>query len=112
MQGYKAADLIAPTLHAHFARHLEDAKRRGQSSLASLPPIEDIARLVDAAFWASLRHEEGYLPKISLAFLDPGQTAQPMLFERPIPLDPAALAKVAPAVERVGIHLGVSPGED
>src|SRR5690242_14557509 len=27
---------------------------------------------------------------------------------RPLPLEPAALAKVAPAVERPGIHLGVS----
>jgi len=36
-----------------------------------------------------------------------------LLFERPLPLDPGLLTKVAPAVERPGIHLGVSrgPGE-
>jgi hypothetical protein len=32
-----------------------------------------------------------------------------MIFGRSIPLEPAALAKVAPAVERAGIHLGVWP---
>ena len=32
-----------------------------------------------------------------------------MLFARRLPLSPATLAKVAPAVERPGIHLGVSP---
>jgi hypothetical protein len=30
-----------------------------------------------------------------------------MLFERPLALEPGALARVAPAVERAGIHLGV-----
>jgi hypothetical protein len=31
----------------------------------------------------------------------------PLLLERPLPLTPAALTRVAPAVERPGIHLGV-----
>ncbi len=69
----------------------------------------EIAELIDAAFWASLRHEEGYVSKVSLAFLEPRQAGEPMIFERSIPLEPAALAKVAPAVERAGIHLGVWP---
>jgi hypothetical protein len=30
-----------------------------------------------------------------------------LVFERPLPLSPAALARLAPAVERPGIHLGV-----
>ena len=63
--------------------------------------------MIDAAFWASLRREEGYMPRISLAFLSPEQAVQPLLFERPLPLDPAALTRVAPAVERPGVHLGV-----
>src|SRR6185369_9397002 len=43
----------------------------------------------------------------SLAYVPPEQAARPLLLERPIPLDPALLAKIAPAVERAGIHLGV-----
>jgi hypothetical protein len=62
---------------------------------------------VDAAFWASLRREEGYRPKISLAFLSPEQAASALTFERPLSLDPVALSRLAPAVERPGIHLGV-----
>jgi hypothetical protein len=65
--------------------------------------------MVDAVFWASLRREEGYVPRISLAFLSPEHTAQPYIFDRPLPLEPVALARVAPAVERPGIHLGVWP---
>ncbi len=108
-QAYPAADLIAPKVHEHFERHLEDARVRGDYPLASLPSRDEIAVLVDAGFWASLRHEEGYVSKISLAYLSPDEAEQPMLFEYTLPLDPAALAKVAPAVERAGIHLGVWP---
>jgi len=63
--------------------------------------------MINATFWASLRREEGYVPKISLAFLRPEQTVSSLVFERPLPLSPAALARLAPAVERPGIHLGV-----
>jgi hypothetical protein len=36
----------------------------------------------------------------------------PLIFERPLPLAAGALTKVAPAVERAGIHLGVSRDGD
>jgi hypothetical protein len=62
---------------------------------------------VNAAFWASLRREEGYVSKISLAFLSPDQSTHPLLLERPLALDARSLSKVAPVVERAGIHLGV-----
>ena len=71
------------------------------------PPTLAIAAIIDAAFWASLRREEGNSPKISLAFLPPDQARHTLTFAHRLPLSPAALAKVAPAVERPGIHLGV-----
>jgi hypothetical protein len=111
-QAYPVARAVAPVLHAHFMRHGEDARRRGLHSLAALPDPDAIAMLIDAAFWASLRHEEGYVSKISLAFLAPQEAVQPLIFERALSLDPAGLAKVAPAVERAGIHLGVWPDRD
>ena len=63
--------------------------------------------MINATFWASLRREEGYVPKISMAFLPPEHNEHPMLFERPVPLTPAALTKIAAIVEHAGIHLGV-----
>ena len=91
----------------HFARHVAEAGTLGEAHLASVPDAGTIETLIDAAFWASLRREENYIPRISLAFLAPDQSAHPMLFEKGLPLDPGRLAKVAPAVERAGIHLGV-----
>jgi hypothetical protein len=105
---YPAARIVAPKVQAHFALHEAEARRRGRTIVAAAPDAETIEALIDAAFWASLRREETYVPKISLAFLEPEAAVHPMKFARPLPLLPSALVKVAPAVERPGIHLGVS----
>src|SRR4051812_5371526 len=103
---YGGATAAASRVASHFARQIEAAQRGGQVA-APAPGVRAIEAIIDAAFWASLRREEGYTPKISLAYLPPERVERPLLFERPIPLAPALLAKVAPAVERSGIHLGV-----
>ncbi len=104
-EAYPAARTVAPKVHAYFARRR--AETHGRENLASLPEAETIEAVIDAAFWASLRREENYTPRISLAFLSPQQAAHPLTFERMLPLTPAALTRVAPAVERPGVHLGV-----
>jgi len=104
---YLAARTVAPRVADHFARHLDAARQRGQEPVASLPDALAIEAIIDAAFWASLRREESYVPKISLALIAPSQTTHPLIFEQPLPLAAGALARVAPAVERAGIHLGV-----
>jgi hypothetical protein len=109
---YAAARASAPSIHAHLALHRRQAELRGETRLAALPSDVSIARLIDAAFWASLRREEGVGPKISFAFLTPEETVHPLLLDRPIPLDPAALTRVGPAVERPGIHLGVAETDE
>ena len=109
---YPAARTAAPRIQALFTAHAETARRRGQDPVATIPDAEAIEAIIGAAFWASLRREEGYAPKISLAFLSPSEAVHPMLFERPLPLEAAPLTRVAPAVERAGIHLGVWPEGD
>jgi hypothetical protein len=104
---YPAARAVAATVQAYFAQHLSAAREKGRQELAPLPDARAIESIIDAAFWASLRREEGYTPKISLAFLPPEQVAQAVRFERLLPLSPYALSRLAPAVERPGIHLGV-----
>jgi hypothetical protein len=104
---YPAARNISVTTHEHFARRVAVAREKGKDGLAYVPDASVIEAIVDAAFWASLRREEGYTPKISLAFLQPEQADGPLRFEQRLPLDPVALSRLAPAVERPGIHLGV-----
>ncbi|MBD0370218.1 MAG: hypothetical protein ICV60_05235 [Pyrinomonadaceae bacterium] len=105
---YPAARIVAPTVHAHFERYLQAAREQGKhESDTPQPGLQAIEAIIDAAFWASLRREEGYSPKISLSFLPPEQAGEAMRFERVLPLTPSALTRLAPAVERPGIHLGV-----
>jgi hypothetical protein len=104
---YQAARLIAPDLEAIFARHLANAQENGEEDLAPLPSAAIIEAIIDATFWASIRKEEGHSPKISLAFLPPEQAGNPLLFKQRLALSPATLVKIAPGIERAGIHLGV-----
>lgn len=104
---YPAARTVAEAVRAHFAQHLEKARLQGRIDLGPEPEPADIEAIIDAAFWASLRREEGVTPTISLALLPPSNAGHALTFQSRLPLRPAALAKLAPAVERPGIHLGV-----
>ena len=104
---YQAASAAAPAIEEHFARHLKEARKRGEDGLAQAPDARAIAAIIDATFWASFRPEEGRFPKISIAYLPPEDARQPMMFARPLRLTASVLRKLAPAVERPEIHLGV-----
>lgn len=104
---YKAAILASASIEAHFEHQQQQADIRGEKNIAPKPDKQVVASIIDTAFWASLRKEEGRSPKISLAFLPPEQTSQPLIFEYPLALTADILTKLAPAVERPGIHLGV-----
>ena len=104
---YRGAHAVAPRVAEHFARHIEGAWKHARGPVAFAPDVPTLEAIIDVAFWASLRREEGYAPKISLAFLPPEQAVHPLMFERPLALGASALARVSPAVERAGIHLGV-----
>ena len=89
---YPAAHVVAPRLASRFG-----------------VPVRHVEAMIDAAFWASLRREEGVSPKISLTYVPHEGAEDPLHFAEPLPMTPGALAKLAPAVERPGIHLGVAP---
>src|SRR5258708_36817675 len=94
---YQAARAVAATVEAHFARHLVQARRRGEEKLAHAPDARAIETIIDASFWASFRPEEGRFPKISLAFLPPDQAGQPLMLEDRLPLTPAVFTQLTPA---------------
>jgi len=82
-----------------------------QPGYAPKPSVAIVEEVISCAFWASLRTEEGRAPSISLAFVPPEQVAHPLIFRSRLPLDPEVLARLAPAVERPGIHLGICSAE-
>jgi len=104
---YPAARVVAARVAGHFARHVTTDDPAGEPQVATPPDAEAIQAIAEAAFWASLRREEGESPTISLAFLSPEQSRRPLRFERPLPVAAGPLTRLAPAVERPGVHLGV-----
>jgi hypothetical protein len=104
--------MVATKIEAHLLRHLEVALQLGEVALATIPSVAVIESIIDVAFWASLRREEGHPPKISIAFLPPEQADKPLVFEHSLRLTPQNLTKLAPAVEQPGIHLGVWYDDD
>jgi hypothetical protein len=105
---YAAARIAALKLQPHLAAAGSAVSAAGAAPAAlPQPSIPEIETIIDAAFWASLRREEGHSPKISLAWLPPDRAGGSLAFLKPMPLDAEALVHLAPAVERPGIHLGV-----
>jgi hypothetical protein len=98
---YPAARSLAVRLEERMAAALDTIGD------AAKPNARTIEEIVTIAFWASLRREEGRAPKISIAFLPPEQSLRPIKFNPRIPLEAELLARIAPAVEKPGIHIGV-----
>lgn len=104
---YQGAGAAAPSIARHFTQLIAAAIRQGEQDIAPEPSVKVIEAIIDVAFWASLRKEEGREPKISIAYLPPAMAGQPLVFAESLLLTPHLLTKLAPAVERSGIHLGV-----
>ncbi|RKR84983.1 hypothetical protein BDD43_5237 [Mucilaginibacter gracilis] len=104
---YQAACKVAPSVQKHFAHHIATAHAGGEKKLATAPDIAVIEQIIDVAFWASLRKEEGHSPRISIAFLAPAEAEKALIFERELPFKSSTLVKIGPGIERAGIHLGV-----
>jgi hypothetical protein len=104
---YQAASKVAAIIETHFFKHMAAAKESGEEDLACAPNAKIVERIIDVAFWASLRKEEGNPTKISLAFLRPNQAGKPLLFKERLPLTAKVLSKLAPGVERAGVHVGI-----
>ena len=109
---YPRGRLAAQKAHEYFSRYREQLPDTSRECIASVPSADVIEAVIDAAFWASLRRQEGYMPRLSLAILDPEQARQPLWFANGFPLTPDSLAKVSPAGVRPGLHIAVSRCRD
>jgi len=108
---YAGARLAAARIHRYLEAHSVPTKF-STGHAATIPDSATLAALIDAAFWTSLRREEGYIPRISLAFVAPGQVDDAVAFATSLSFEPKDLTKLAAAVERAGLHLGVWPQQD
>ena len=99
---YLAAKIVSQRIAAYFEKQVTlhpDAERR------HIPDIPVIEAIIDTAFWASLRREEGYEPKISMVFVPPDMAGNSLVFLHKQRFTPSHLVKLSPAVVQPGIHL-------
>ncbi len=104
---YKAAAIVAPAVEALFRQRLNESAEKGELHRAPIPTAAHVEEMLDIAFWASLRREEGHSPKLSIAYLAPEHADFPLRFEHRLSLNSAILTKLGPGVERPGVHLGI-----
>lgn len=104
---YPAARTAAVRILPHYTQPFAGGRNDEHGKTESVPDVQTLEAIIDVAFWASLRREENYTPRISLAFVSPMRVERPLVFERPVPLASEPLTRLGPAVERPGIHLCV-----
>src|SRR5580692_9036398 len=83
---YPAARAAALRVHPRYGQHTAKRRVEDEGTIGLLPDVETIEAIIDVAFWASLRREETYTPRFSLAFVEPAQVNLPLMFETPVPL--------------------------
>ena len=101
---YPAAAVVAKRLVARIAASAVAYKN---ATDAPKPDAATIEEIITTAFWASLRREEGHAPRISVAFVPPELSGRYLRFNPRVRLESNLLARLAPAVEKPGIHIGV-----
>jgi hypothetical protein len=105
--GRIVAKNAATKVHEYFTRHWQQIRETSSEPPASVAAAEAIEAVIDAAFRVSLRREEGYIPRLSLAILAPEEAVRPLVFEDALPLTPSSLARISPAVARSRLHVAV-----
>lgn len=104
---YLAAGVVAAKVHDYLITHQQAARAAGVMDGTPIPDVQVIEHVIDVAFWASLRHEEGYVPRVSLVIMAPEDASQPLVFEQALPLTVGDVVHVSPAVDRPGLHVAV-----
>ena len=88
-----------------LARHLASFAEAARS----LPGDEDLARLVDVAFFASLHEEEVRRAQFDVAWKPTEEDCTAVVTITPVPATPKNLAKLAPATQQEATSIAVRP---
>ena len=91
-----------------LARHLASFAEAGRS----LPGEEDLARLVDVAFFASLHEEEARRAPFDVAWKPTSHDCTAVVTITPVVATPKTLAKLAPATQQEATSIAVRPDGD
>lgn len=77
-----------------------------------IPTREQLAAIMDGAFWTSFSRDEGNEVTVSISFTDAEEAFDTFLFDKPIPFDVRNLVKLGAALENPRADIGVWPDDD
>jgi len=69
---------------------------------AKLPTREELSTLIERAFWASLKSNEGRQTRVCVMVAPPENFRDAVAFAKPVPYDESQIARLAPAVPSGG----------
>src|SRR2546426_7901267 len=72
-----------------------------------LVSMEHLTTLINVAFWASFRKEEGRSVTIALQYAPPDQAYKPFLFQHPLPYSDENIIRISPVLHRSNVACGV-----
>lgn len=78
----------------------------------ALPSNEQLATIIDEAFWASYSRDEGNDVTVSIIFAEARSSFDTFHFDQPIPCDVKNLVKLGAALENPQADIGVWPDEE
>lgn len=74
---------------------------------SQLPTREELSRLIETCFWASMMKEEGRPASFSIVFAPPDEDLSPLIFRRPLPFTQGQLVKLSAALPPDTASIGV-----
>lgn len=106
----KVAELHEAVVEA--ARRITDDLGLDLVPKENIPTESQLRVLLETAFWASLTPEEGRYSTFQLTLWKRSDVGRHFAFRREEPLEVALLARLAPALDREDVEIGVWPDKD
>jgi sensor domain DACNV-containing protein len=78
-----------------------------ETTLVFLVSVDDLTALINVAFWASFKKEEGRSATIALQYAPPDKADRPFLLQHPLPYSDENLSRISPVLQGSHVECGV-----
>jgi len=99
----------------HLVERLHGVRSTAHNPIPSAPEappvflvsVEDVTTLINVAFWASFKKEEGRSVTIAVQYAPPDKAESPFLFQHPLPYTDEHLSRISPVLHGTTVECGV-----
>jgi len=99
----------------HLVERLHGVRSTAHNPIPSAPDappvflvsVEDLTTLINVAFWASFKKEEGRSVTIAMQYAPPDKADSPFLLQHPLPYTDEHLSRISPVLQGSQVECGV-----